>query len=190
MPSSFTHAFAGCVIARHCLLKANSFRLIALCIGVAIFPDADVVMHFCGFPDTHMLGHRGITHSIPFAVLFALLLTPCGARFVNLRSARWKLFFLLLLCLLSHPMLDAFTNSNTGVALLAPFDNSRFKVPNPLLIDSPLVDEFYGIAAVLALSSEFCLIWFPYLLYLYWRPNSLPSSVRRLARAVGRNFIS
>jgi inner membrane protein len=72
-----------------------------------------------------MLGHRGFTHSFPFAALLAALFTFTFFR--NNESGFWVIFiFFLFFSTLSHTLLDMLTNGGLGMALFAPFSNERY----------------------------------------------------------------
>src|SRR6185436_6593641 len=47
---------------------------------LSILPDADVLGFAFGIPYAHVLGHRGITHSIAFAVIVATIVTLLVSR--------------------------------------------------------------------------------------------------------------
>src|ERR1043166_6873754 len=73
-------------------------------VACSIIPDLDVIGFRFGIRYNHLLGHRGLTHSIIFAAALAAVLA-----FILLRSrAGGQLlpFFYLLLSTLSHALLD------------------------------------------------------------------------------------
>src|SRR5688500_16326464 len=78
MPSAFTHAVAAVAVGT--LMVPGHGRLIALGAACAVIPDADVVVFFLDVPYRGMLGHRGLSHSIPFAAALAAALTWLAMR--------------------------------------------------------------------------------------------------------------
>lgn len=88
----------------------------------SILPDADVVAFAFGVPYEHTFGHRGFTHSIAFAALFALLAT-------HLTRGRFAAFAFVFLCTMSHAVLDALTDGGLGIAFFSPFSNERYFSP-------------------------------------------------------------
>src|SRR5438128_11272848 len=80
MPSVFSHAIAAVAIggvAAGGRSRATLWALGAIC---AIVPDLDVVSSFFGFPYGHMLGHRGLSHSLFFAAVLAWVVTAIVRR--------------------------------------------------------------------------------------------------------------
>jgi inner membrane protein len=73
MPTIFSHAVFAAVSGTAVLKKPVSawfWLLTALC---SIIPDADVIGLAFGIRYNHPLGHRGLTHSLLFAVFFGTL---------------------------------------------------------------------------------------------------------------------
>ena len=73
MASVFGHSIVGFTLSRLFNSKQNKLLLI-LAIISTILPDADIIAFSFGVPYSHPFGHRGFTHSILFAVIWALLL--------------------------------------------------------------------------------------------------------------------
>jgi membrane-bound metal-dependent hydrolase YbcI (DUF457 family) len=95
-------------------------------------------------------GHRGLTHSLPVAILAAAVLTV----FITVRRRdeySLRLFAYLALVISSHGLLDAMTSYGRGVALLAPFSDVRIRAP---------WTPFSGLLA------EMLLLWVPALLFI------------------------
>ena len=81
--------------------------------ALTIAPDLDMIAFRFGIPYEHMLGHRGISHSLFAALLTGGLLAAIGARV-------WRLHFGLLwvyfsLCIVSHGLTDMLTGRSEGV---------------------------------------------------------------------------
>lgn len=76
MATIFTHmAVAGVIKSVFPKFKADKKRILFYCLLASVLPDADVLAFSFGIPYEHPLGHRGFTHSILFALLFAPLIS-------------------------------------------------------------------------------------------------------------------
>jgi inner membrane protein len=134
-------------------------------VACAVAPDLDVLGFRFGVQYGDFLGHRGLTHSIPFAAAAtATVVAVCFRNGVTGMSRR-SLWLYLFLAMASHGLLDAFTNGGLGIALLAPFDNSRYFFPvrpievSPIGVRSFLRDGGFGV-----LASEVPWVWLPSIL--------------------------
>ena len=116
-----------------------------------------------GIPYEHPLGHRGLTHSLPFALLAGVVAAALFFRGLGLLSQRWWCVAgLLVLGTASHGLLDAFTDAGLGVGFLVPFSNSRWFFPWRPLATSPLsVQAFFGGPALAILANEVIWVWLP-----------------------------
>ena len=122
-----------------------------------ILPDLDVVAFALGIPYGHPLGHRGVTHSIAFALVVAALFTWM----LTARVHRHATFVFLFLCAVSHPVLDAMTDGGLGIAFFAPFHNERYFLPWTPIRVSPIGAGFFSARGVETLRSEFVYVWAP-----------------------------
>lgn len=123
-------------------------------------PDADVIGFRFGIKYGDLLGHRGLTHSIAFAlVLSAIVATAIHSRE---RLMSWRVLWLyLFVATLSHGILDAFTDGGLGVAFFSPFSNHRYFFPwNPIEV-SPIGAGFFSAEGVDVIKNEMLWIWFP-----------------------------
>jgi inner membrane protein len=97
----------------------------------AVLPDLDFLARQLGARRLDMLlgGHRGLTHSIPFALGLGLLvvLLAFGGPEWNRRRGRLWLYFAAATA--SHGLVDCLTAYGSGVALLAPISWARVKAP-------------------------------------------------------------
>ena len=126
----------------------------------AVIPDLDVLGYQCGIPSGHMLGHRGLTHSILFAAALGALLS--FTLFRNAQGGYWLIFLFLFLSTLSHPLLDMLTNGGLGVALFAPFSNERYFFPwRPIEVSPISVSSFLSEWGKRVISSELRWVWLP-----------------------------
>lgn len=137
MASAFGHAIVAFTASRffpRILVDAK-----VICVGVlsSIMPDIDVLSFSYGIPYEDLWGHRGMTHSISFAVIWALIVVfvmhPRASS-----SDRWTLGVFYCITTMSHGILDALTTGGAGVAFFAPFDAERYFLPWQVIKVSPL----------------------------------------------------
>jgi inner membrane protein len=136
-----------------------SGRLLLTAMLASMLPDADVIGFYLGIPYDDAYGHRGLTHSLLFALMVgglgALLARPLGTR-------RLTAFWLLTLATLSHGLLDALTSGGLGVAFFSPWSNQRFFFPwRPIRVAPLSLSRFLTGRGLLVLRSEFLWIWLP-----------------------------
>ena len=159
MPTVFSHAVVGLTLAT--AGKApGSFGLVgALC---AAAPDLDVVGLRFGVPWGHALGHRGLTHSLPFAAALAAVLAVTLFRGPAWNGRRARLWLALFLATASHGILDAMTTGGSGVAFLAPFDDTRYFLPwQPIPVSPISLSRFFSRRGVDIMQAEIVLLWLP-----------------------------
>ena len=147
MPSAFGHAAVALALAPVVLGSGAPRRLLVLGVLSAVVPDLDV---FVG-------EHRGATHSLCAAALLAGALVwiglPRGSPF-----SRGRAFAYLFLAAASHGLLDTLTDGGAGVALLAPFDWTRFHAPFRPIAVSPIgAQRFFSARGLAVIASE--LVW-------------------------------
>jgi inner membrane protein len=147
--------------------KAMSFPgWLALLMIVSLLPDLDVLM-LRWFPYSHPLSHRGLGHSLLFALVAAFCITiSCYLAGI----IRGKLLTLILVWLLvamvmgSHGFLDAMTDGGLGIGLLSPWNLQRYFFPlrpipvaslSPSTMFSPYMLHVYTVEV--ALFGFFCL---------------------------------
>lgn len=133
------------------------------CAISAALPDADALGFWLGIPYEHLLGHRGLTHSVLFAVMWGIVLSFLWERKKN--HTLWykmRIGIIITLCTLSHPLLDAMTTGGLGVALCAPFDNERiFFDIRPIAVSPIGIKEFFGKWGLRVIKSEMLYVWLP-----------------------------
>ena len=152
MASIFGHALVGATL-KEGLYPNQGFRWTLLAVISTMVADIDVITFTFGIPYESVWGHRGFTHSIAFALGWAMLL-------VLLFGSKNKLgiAFLLFLATLSHGLLDAMTNGGLGVAFLAPFDDHRFFAPwRPIQVSPIGASAFFSNWGLKVIVSE--LLW-------------------------------
>jgi inner membrane protein len=162
MASVFSHAIAAAAIGTATV--GGSFRMQLWTLGAmcSVVPDLDVVHFWFGIPYSHVLGHRGLSHSLFAAAVLACLVT---------RLVRWRwpasataprLFVLFFLTTASHGVLDAMTSGGLGVAFFAPFSATRHFLPWRPIVVSPLsIPEFFTEWGVRVMWSELLWVWLP-----------------------------
>jgi len=161
MPTSVSHALAVAAVGAACGART---KLVAWAIALAVVPDLDFVGPLAfGIPWEHALGHRGFTHSLAFAAAAALVVALLAFRDLRVGSARWwRVAGLLALAGASYGLLDAFTEAYFGVALLWPFDDTRYLFPWRPIAAAPELHEFFTTAYGLGvLRDEALWIWLP-----------------------------
>jgi inner membrane protein len=163
MASAFSHAFAAIALGKTYSAAKMGWRFWALALASAVLPDADVVAFGFGIKYESMFGHRGLTHSLPFALFWAFLVVHCEFKDATLFSRRWwglVIFFFVVTA--SHGILDAFTNGGLGVAFFAPFSSERYFFPWHGIEVSPLtIHQFFSRWGGNVVRSEFKYIWIP-----------------------------
>lgn len=120
MPTPISHAAVGYAIGAWSPheIPPSTHRVCLVAAACAALPDIDVI----GFAP-----HRGITHSLSFAALAALIATllifPRGPA----RGTRLRIALILFVALLSHSCLDALSRYSLGIEFFAPFSEQRFR---------------------------------------------------------------
>ena len=160
MASLFSHAAAALAIGACFARPGVPKRVWALGACAAMLPDADVAAFALGIPYEHMLGHRGLTHSLLFAAALAAILALAAGTITGMsRGALWLYLFL---AAASHGALDALTNGGLGVAFLAPFDGHRFFFPfRPIQVSPIGIARFFTARGWAVIRSELVWVWLP-----------------------------
>jgi len=139
MPTVITHTVIAGLAGKAVTGKKLPLQFWLLTMLCSVFPDFDVIGLSLGVPYGHFFGHRGFFHSAFFALLLSLFVTCFLVLKLQIRSISWwKLVLFFFLVTASHGILDAFTNGGYGIALLSPFDNTRYFFPWTPIPVSPL----------------------------------------------------
>ncbi|HEY7163534.1 MAG TPA: metal-dependent hydrolase [Candidatus Binatia bacterium] len=125
----------------------------------SVVPDLDVIGFSFGVRYNAVLGHRGLTHSIFFAAVVAVVVTFTA--FNTNSENRLLVLLFLFLSTLSHPILDALTNGGSGVGFFAPFSNKRYFFPYHPIEVSPIGIAFFSRRGLDVLLSELRWVWLP-----------------------------
>ena len=166
MATIISHAIVAGSLASITSAGVSRRRLVFVLALLAVLPDLDVVGFRLGIPYGHMLGHRGFTHSILFAILAAGITPTFFFRRTRAFSREWRLLVILaFLATMSHGVIDAFTDAGLGVGFLIPFSEARYFAPWRPLATSPLsVAAFVNGPALRILTNEALWIGSPLLL--------------------------
>lgn len=179
MASVFTHAFFALALGKLYAARevpARFWLLAALC---AVLPDADVIAFGFGISYGDVLGHRGLSHSLLFALFVACVVVALFFRGEEFKQRRAALVLFFFLATASHGVLDALTDGGLGVAFFAPFDRARYFFPWRPLVVSPIgAASFFSEWGLAVILSEFVWVWLPSLLVV-----GVVLAVRRLRRA-------
>ena len=178
MPTVITHALLGAGAGATWLPRHVPRRFWVLSIILPVLPDADVLAFAFGLPYDHFFGHRGFFHSIPFAFVLSLIVVLLFFRSERLRTVRWwGLLAYFFVITASHGVLDAFTSGGEGIALLSPFDDTRFFFGYRPIEVSPIgVRAFFSEWGMRVIVSEMLWLWLPAGLVL-----AVAATVRRVA---------
>ncbi len=158
MASIFTHPVVAIAFSPW-VNTLNKRKVIISGMILSIFPDIDVIAFKFGIPYEHLFGHRGITHSIAFALLFSGAIT-----WLITKSSKLAIWLYLFICMVSHGILDALTNGGLGIAFFAPFSSERYFFPvQPIQVSTLHVQHFFSEHGVMVMKSEFLYVWLPLL---------------------------
>lgn len=152
MASVFGHALVGVTLSK--VLDKNQVKLLlVLAMISAVLPDIDVLAFKLGYAYEHWLGHRGLTHSIFFAVVWS------GVLSLLLGKSNKKIFFIVLsLATISHAILDAMTTGGLGVGFFIPFENTRYFFGcRPIQVSPIGISKFFSEWGIRVILSE--LLW-------------------------------
>jgi len=169
MASLFTHAFSALTFSKFFSFQNPPARIWGLGILCSILPDLDVITFGFGISYGDFWGHRGFSHSILFAFIFAFLVTLIFFKNIEPRSSKWfAVLGYFFICTASHGFFDAMTNGGLGVAFFAPFDNTRYFLPwQPIQVSPIGVANFFSEWGLSVIISEFLWIWLPALVLAF-----------------------
>lgn len=162
MPTIFSHPAPILCIALACGRRLVPWRLLAAGLALSLVPDLDVLTFRYGVSYADILGHRGLSHSLVFALGAALL----GALLAPwLKAERETAFFVFFAAVISHIALDAMTDGGLGVAFFWPFSEDRYFLPWQPIAVSPLsLRRFFSGRGLEVLRSEVLWVWLPSLI--------------------------
>ena len=159
MPTIMTHMIVPLSLGLALGKRRISGPIMALGMGLAILPDADVIGFKFGIDYASQLGHRGASHALAIAALVTVAIT------LLYRPASQKAVSLFLFAsMASHGLLDAFTNGGLGPALFWPLSEARYFAPFTPILVSPIGAGFFSGRGVAVILSELQWIWCPAIL--------------------------
>ncbi len=138
MPTVFSHPAPVLALAAALGSRVVPARLLLFGVFCAVLPDLDVIGFKLGIRYADLLGHRGFSHSL----LFALLMGLFGAALAPwLRCSRPAAF---------------------GVAALWPLDKARYFLDwRPIRVSPLNLRVFFGRQGLEVLISEWRWVWLP-----------------------------
>jgi len=180
MASAFAHAGAAIVLGKTLTPQKKSFRFWFYTCLLSILPDFDVVLFGFGVRYGDLWGHRGMTHSLLFALMLAILVMLVFYRKTQ-RKIFWVFFYFVVIA--SHSILDAMTNGGLGVGFFSPFDPTRYFFPfQPIEVSPISVRAFFSEWGLRVILTELIWVGLPFgglyglvwLLRRYRSPRSQP----------------
>lgn len=131
---SLSHALLGAMLGQVGPARRAGNRALLAGAAIAWIPDIDVAIGYWLSDAAALTFHRGITHSLVFALCLSPLLGLTLHRLRFHRSVSWRQWTLLsAMVLLSHLLLDSLTSY--GIQLLQPFSAHSYAVASVSVID-------------------------------------------------------
>jgi inner membrane protein len=189
MPSVFSHAIAAVAVGGVAVAGPGRLTIWGLGAVCAVLPDLDVISFYFGLPYDHVLGHRGLSHSLIFAAGLALMVAVLLRRTLTTSPSLARLWVFFFLATASHGVLDAMTDGGLGVAFFAPFSDARYFFPwRPIVVSPISIRAFLGPRGVQVMWSEIGWIWAPStVLFLVGVTSRRPPSGGRSRGQPGRS---
>jgi inner membrane protein len=161
VPSVFSHAVVGAALGVLFRRPGRPVRFWLAGAACAVVPDLDVIGLWFDIPWRHMLGHRGLTHSLAFAVVLGALVTLLFFRGPAWRGRRLRVWLFLAVATASHGVLDSMNSARLGVAFFAPFDDTRYLMPWRPIPVSPFALRFFSPRGLEVFKAELAWLWLP-----------------------------
>lgn len=164
MATLFAHAAVAAALGQAAPGRVRGdWRFWYLAVLCSILPDADVVGFRFGVRYEDDWGHRGMTHSLAFALaLGAVAAARLRTEAIGWRRSVWpKQWALFALITASHGVLDALTNGGLGVAFLAPFRSDRYFFPWTPIEVSPIGADFFSARGAAVVLNELAWVFAP-----------------------------
>lgn len=166
MPTIFSHAVCATAIGHLYPARRVPRRFWVLTAVCSMLPDADIIGFAFGIRYSDMLGHRGLSHSLFFAVIVGCLVAGVAFRDLPGRFNGPALSIYFSVVTATHALLDALTDGGLGVALFAPFSAERYFLPWQPIKVSPIGPSFFSSRGLAVLASEIRWVWLPSVLVL------------------------
>ena len=159
MASAFGHIAVAYAMGKTMKSVWGTTRFWIFTVVCCLVPDVDVVGLLMGIPYEHVWGHRGMTHSIMFAVLLGTVAAKITLSHISVWTKPYAVLAVYFgLVTMSHALLDALTDGGLGIAFFAPFDDTRYFFPwRPIRVSPIGAAEFFSSWGLGVLISE--LIW-------------------------------
>jgi len=157
-----------------------SLRTMVVFAGLALLPDADVLLVALGACDTGACGHRGASHSLPLALALGLV----GGYFAH--RLKWPVVRTAIATAFavgSHAVLDVLGAGGRGLPLLWPLSSARFTSPIRIFPDAPRGQAFLSRPGVISVAVEFA-VFLPMMVYALWPHISAWLSARATPRRI------
>lgn len=166
MPTIISHTIVAVAAGKAFAPMEVPNHFWVLSIVCSVIPDADVIGFSFGVPYDHFFGHRGFFHSPFFSLLLSIFIVGVFFHGVEIFSKQWFFYFLFFFLLsASHGLLDAFTNGGLGIALLSPFDDTRYFFPwTPIMVSPIGIRALFSKWGLIVIKSELLWVWVPSLL--------------------------
>lgn len=162
MPSIISHPAVPLALFPLVRRRPNASRMFVAAVVVSVLPDADTIGFLFGIRYGDLLGHRGLTHSLLFALTVATVAWTWLSRRDRGAVRAVSSFAFLLVAALSHGLLDACTTGGRGIAFFSPFSNARYFLPwRPILVSPIGVHAFLSARGKAVLLSEMVWVWLP-----------------------------
>src|SRR2546423_1952113 len=166
MPTIMSHGVAAAALAAAFPNPAVSPRIILLGAACSMAPDVDVFGVRFGLQPGDLLDHRGITHSLVFAVAMACVAFVAALWIAPPPGKHFWAWMYLLIASASHGLLDAMTDrTGLGIPFFWPFDSTRYFFSFAPIAMSPIGTHFFSGRGLGVFLSEFRWIWIPSLLF-------------------------
>lgn len=184
MPTPVTHAVVG---ASFSTLLPRSVRGFPAALGLGFLsaaPDLDIIGFFLGVPYSNTFGHRGVSHSLPFALMIAAALVLVAIRFRALPyNQHLRLFLVFSAAIGSHGLLDMATDGGLGVGIFLPLFPDRLFFPFRPIVVSPISPRLFLAEGAPVVVSELLWVWTPIiipvaLVWIWRKPRSIDPSDR------------
>ena len=131
---------------------------------LSVLPDVDVIAFWLGIPYGNPYGHRGMTHSLAFALVMGLL----AAVVQRLRGRPWRGDALLVAAVVAtHGLLDACTTGGKGVEFFWPLDTQRYFLPWQFIPVAPIGGRMLSARGLHVVLFE-AVLFLPAWLYAFW----------------------
>ena len=160
MASAFSHIIVATAVGKCVLQNQAPWWYWAVGAFLSIIPDLDVIGFRFGIRYGDLWGHRGLTHSLFFALCLS---GAVSLVFLAQTDISWvRLFAFFFLATASHGVLDAMTNGGLGIAFFSPFSNTRYFFPfHPVEVSPIGVNQFFSAKGIEIILSEAKWIWLP-----------------------------